>query len=58
MKIRGSSFLNHPIIDEKIEAAYKIIMELQKRGLLEVKIFRKSGEEPLIQWEIDTDKEK
>ena len=57
MKIRGSSFLDHPIMGENIEAAYKIVMELQERGLLKVTINRKEGEEPLILWEIDTDKE-
>ena len=57
IKIRGSSFLDHPVMNENIEAAYKIVMELQERGLLEVKIDRKEGEEPLILWEIDTDRE-
>ena len=56
MKIKGSAFLNHPIIDERIEAAYRIVMELQKRGILKVTINRKAGEESFIQWEIDTDK--
>ena len=56
MKIKGSAFLNHPIIDERIEAAYRIVMELQKRGILTVKINHKEGEESFIQWEIDTDK--
>ena len=58
MIIRGSAFLEHPIMGEKIEAAYKIVMELQEKGLLNVKIDRKDGEESFIQWEIDTDKAK
>ena len=57
IKIRGSSFLEHPIMDKNIEAAYKIVMELQERGLLKVKIIRKEGKESFILWEIDTDKE-
>ena len=56
MKIKGSAFLNHPIIDERIEAAYRIVMELQERGILKAKIIRKKGEEAFVQWEIDTDK--
>ena len=55
MKIKGSAFLEHPIMDECIEAAYKIVMELQERRILKVKIKRKEGEESFIQWESDTD---
>ncbi len=56
MIIRGSAFLEHPIMGEKIEAAYRIVIELQEKGLLNVKIDRKDGEKSFIRWEIDTDK--
>jgi hypothetical protein len=55
VKIKGSAFLEHPTINEHVEAAYRIIMELQERGILKVKINHKEGVEPYIQWEIDTD---
>ena len=50
--IRGSDFLTHAeTIGIKIEAAYRIVMELQKRNLLKVRI-DKNGKEPLIMWEL------
>ena len=50
--IRGSDFLTHAeTIGTELEAAYRIVMELQKRNLLKVKI-DKNGKEPLITWEL------
>lgn len=50
--IRGSEFLEHSeTLGEEIEAAYRIVMELQKRNLLKVKIDRRA-KDPLIIWEL------
>lgn len=50
--IRGSDFLTHAeTIGTEIEAAFRIVMELQERNLLKVRI-DKNGKEPLIMWEL------
>ena len=43
-------------IGEEMEAAYRIVMELQKRRLLKCKIDR-TGKEPLISWELKCSEE-
>ena len=51
--IRGSEFLEHSkTLGEEIEAAYRIVMELQQRNLLKVKIDRRVKDLPLIIWEL------
>lgn len=51
-KIRGTCFLEYgENLEEHIEAAYRIIMDLQERGYLKARIDR-NGEEPLVIWEL------
>ena len=51
-KICGTCFLEYgENLEEHIEAAYRIIMDLQERGYLKARIDR-NGEEPLVIWEL------
>ena len=47
--MKDSFFLEHELLPEDIEAAYRICMELQKEGKLEVKIDRKNK---FVRWEL------
>ena len=51
-KICGTCFLQYgKDLEEHIEAAYRIVMDLQERGYLKARINR-DGDEPLVIWEL------
>ena len=51
-EIHGTCFLEFgENMDEHVEAAYRIVMDLQERGYLKAKIDR-NGKEPLVIWKL------